>query len=198
MNNFDKPKLVEKNLLKTLFQKNIKKNNSFVNSVIQFLKSNGLIILSLLILVYFLYYRYNSVNKKYQNNIQSSDIPEMTPRYGVNPIIQKQVHQQTRFIPADQQYAVPQQPIQPPYLKNINSQRDNYNVSDEYNNSNELNNIKSSQENEINPINLNQNYLYESNNYEDYYPNENDYSLKAQSSIHLPQQYIGHNYAPVR
>jgi len=193
MDKFNKPRLVEKNLIIFITKKNIKKQSNFSRSIISFLKSNFLIILFFLLFGYFLYYRYNLVKKNQQNIVQEEHVIQQTPRYAVAPIINKQVQEQTRFIPSDQQYAVPKQPQQQPYLKNIEQKPPS---EKHYNNIDiDVNNYV--RENVVDPINMNQNYLYENNSKENHQIDEFDYSLNSRRASFLTPQYIGHNFAPL-
>ena len=190
MDKFDKPKLVEKSFISIIIKKNLKKKPDFSTNLLNFLKINFFIILFFIIFAYFLYYRYNLVKK----NQKLSEINE-TSNFRRLPIIQKNVQEQTRFIPADKQYAVPQKPIQPPYLKNIENSKEGK-PSKDYQNNLDINNYVTN--NLIDPINMNQNYLHQNTSPRQKQINELDYSLDSRRASFLTPQYIGHNYAPAK
>ena len=181
MDKFDKPRLVEKNILSIITKKNIKKQNNFTFNLINFFKLNFFTILFFLIFGYFLYYRYN-LAKKNQEKVIIQEQPTIIRK----PIIQKNVQEQTRFIPANKQYADPPKPRQPPYLKNIENDKKQDDI--------DVNNYI--ENNLVDPINMNQNYLHQNYTGERQQINELDYSLNSRRASFLTPQYIGHNYAP--
>ena len=205
MNNFDKPKLIDKSFLKKLIMRNTKKSTDY-SQYWDMIKQNILIILFLLLLSYFLYYRYNQAKVKAQKEkeIQEQQIIQeqqmaqqrlLQQQYFTSKkkVIDPRTREQTRFIPEDQQYAVPRYSQEQPYLKQRINDVNSY-VEQNTVNPQELPDMYL--KNNVDPINLNFNYL-EQVPTQRQKPNEFDYSLKTRSATFLTPQYIGPNFAPL-
>lgn len=203
MNNFNKPKLIDKNFLKKIIMKNTQKTANYIQYW-DMIKQNILIITFIGLLAYFLYYRYNQAKIKAlkEKQIQQQKILEqqqlqqqmLNQQYisSRKKIVDPRTREQTRFIPEDKQYSVPRN-SQTPYLKQHINDVNNYV---------ELNTIQPNQlpdhnlTNNIDPINLNFNYLEQIPSTKQK-PNEFDYSLKTRSASFLTPQYIGPNFSPL-
>lgn len=205
MNNFEKPRLIDRSFLKKVINNNSQKNFNKFNDLWQVIRQNIIIILFLGLLVYFLYYRYNSTLLKKEEEpqiITQNKYLDMSPQYHyqmnsvLNNQLMQQTRQQTRFIPQDQQYSVPRQPQQEPYLCSTNNTCENNNLEEKIKNNSNDENIRIIQEKTIDPINLNYNNYQENNQEQKSILNDFDYSLKTRSATFLSPQYIGPNFAP--
>lgn len=201
---FDKPKLIDRSFLKKVINNNSQKNFNKFKDLWDLIKQNLIIVLFIGLLAYFLYYRYtNTMQKKEepQEIIQQQVYQDLTPQYHyqmnsvLNNQIMQQTRQQTRFIPSDQQYSVPRQPQQDPYLCSTNNTCQNNNLEEKIDNQNN-DNIQILKEKTVDPINLNFNNYQENNQEEKKILNDFDYSLKTRSATYLSPQYIGPNFAP--
>ena len=191
MNAFDKPKLIDRSFLKKLVNKNLTKQKYINIELWDFIKQYSLILLFIGLIIYVLYYRYNLVQnkKEEEEEIVVQEAPIQPPVYTRNRMVNPQTRQQTRFIPETQQYSAPTHPIQDRYDVNGYVSENTFNP-DEIPNPQMINNI--------NPINLNHNYLEEKQSQPTPQFDEMDYSLKSRSATFLSPQYIGPNFAPAK